>query len=100
MSTVSKQIEDSLANLLELQPDFHPLKPIIVGLDDRLESPDTIALRLEEAQQGFLREDSSPRLFEMATYSKAAPLPSMNGWSKYADTGGDGVLTVQQATTP
>ncbi|KAG9258788.1 uncharacterized protein F5Z01DRAFT_3861 [Emericellopsis atlantica] len=62
------------------EPEYHPQRPIIVGLDDTLESPDTIALRLEEARRGSLGEDSSPRLFEMATYSKAAPLPSMNGY--------------------
>jgi hypothetical protein len=67
------------ANLWTLQPAFFPQKPIIVGLDDRLASPDTIALRLEEARRGSLGDDTSPRLLEMAAYSKAAPLPSMNG---------------------
>ncbi|QPC76950.1 hypothetical protein HYE68_007702 [Fusarium pseudograminearum] len=64
------------------EPDYHPQKPIIVGVDDRLESPDTIALRYEEAARaenggGDLRGDSPPRLLEMATYTKAQ-LPSMH----------------------
>lgn len=67
--------------LTQLQPNYHPQKTIIVGLDDRLESPETLTLRYEEAQAGHddPNEDSSPRLYEMAAYSKAAPLPSMNG---------------------
>lgn len=66
-----------------LQPDYHPQKPIIVGLDDRLDSPETIALRYEEAARvadgGDPRGDLSPRILDMAAYGKAAPLPSMPG---------------------
>jgi hypothetical protein len=65
------------------QPDYHPQKPIIVGLDDRLDSPETIALRYEEAARvadgGGPRGDSPPRILDMAAYGKAAPLPSMPG---------------------
>ncbi|KAF4982224.1 hypothetical protein FZEAL_2108 [Fusarium zealandicum] len=63
------------------EPDYHPQKPIIVGVDDRLESPDTLTLRYEEAARaangGDPRGDSPPRLLEMATYTKAQ-LPSMH----------------------
>lgn len=63
------------------EPDYHPQKPIIVGVDDRLESPETLTLRYEEAARaangGDPRGDSPPRLLEMAAYSKAQ-LPSMH----------------------
>ncbi|KAI8666290.1 hypothetical protein NCS57_00853500 [Fusarium keratoplasticum] len=63
------------------EPEYHPQKPIIVGVDDRLESPDTLTLRYEEAARaangGDPRGDSPPRLLEMATYTKAQ-LPSMH----------------------
>ena len=63
-------------------PDSAHWDNIIVGVDDRLESPDTIALRYEEAARaengGDPRGDSPPRLLEMATYTKAQ-LPSMHG---------------------
>ncbi|RMJ10842.1 hypothetical protein BHE90_013252 [Fusarium euwallaceae] len=63
------------------EPDYHPQKTIIVGVDDRLESPDTLTLRYEEAARaangGDPRGDSPPRLLEMATYTKAQ-LPSMH----------------------
>lgn len=75
------------------EPDYHPQKPIIVGVDDRLESPDTIALRYEEAARaetgGDPRGDSPPRLLEMATYTKAQ-LPSMHAGydvARYQDAG-------------
>ncbi|KAH6889337.1 hypothetical protein B0T10DRAFT_51265 [Thelonectria olida] len=62
------------------EPDYHPQKPIIVGVDDRLESPESLTLHYEEAARaangGDPRGDSPPRLLEMATYGKA-PLPSM-----------------------
>ncbi|KAH7171313.1 hypothetical protein EDB81DRAFT_195561 [Dactylonectria macrodidyma] len=65
------------------EPDYHTQKPIIVGLDDRLESPETITLRFEEvaraANGGDPRGDSPPQLLEMATYSKAQ-LPSMHAY--------------------
>ncbi|KAI5457012.1 hypothetical protein BGZ63DRAFT_428445 [Mariannaea sp. PMI_226] len=71
------------------EPDYHPQKPIIVGVDDRLESPDTLTLRYEEAARaangGDPRGDSPPRLLEMATYGKA-PLPSMPGAGPAYDT--------------
>ncbi|KAK7416840.1 hypothetical protein QQZ08_011863 [Neonectria magnoliae] len=63
------------------EPDYHPQKPIIVGVDDRLESPETLTLRYEEAARaangGDPSGDSPPRLLEMAAYSKAQ-LPSMH----------------------
>ncbi|KAF4966259.1 hypothetical protein FSARC_6058 [Fusarium sarcochroum] len=75
------------------EPDYHPQKPIIVGVDDRLESPDTLTLRYEEAARaengGDPRGDSPPRLLEMATYTKAQ-LPSMHAGydvSRYQDAG-------------
>ncbi|CAG9976046.1 unnamed protein product [Clonostachys byssicola] len=67
------------------EPDYHPQKPIIVGLDDRLESPETLTLRYEEAARaasgGDPRGDSPPRILDMAAYGKQAPpLPSMHGY--------------------
>ncbi|KAF5018643.1 hypothetical protein F66182_9369 [Fusarium sp. NRRL 66182] len=68
------------------EPDNYPQKPIIVGVDDRLESPDTLTLRYEEASRaengGDPRGDSPPRLLEMATYTKAQ-LPSMHATAGY-----------------
>lgn len=66
------------------QPGYHGHKPIIVGVDDRLESPETLTLRYEEAARaasgGDPRGDSSPRLLDMAAYGKAQ-LPSMDSES-------------------
>lgn len=59
------------------QPDYHPQKPLIVGLDDRLESPETIALKYEEAARGVNTRGDSP--IEMAAYGKAAQLPPVHG---------------------
>ncbi|KAI9172561.1 hypothetical protein HJFPF1_02067 [Paramyrothecium foliicola] len=76
------------------EPDYHPERPIIVGVDDRLESPETITLRYEEAARaangGDPRGDSPPTLLEMAAYSKSQ-LPSMHGYesARYSDTGYD-----------
>ncbi|KPM38279.1 hypothetical protein AK830_g8285 [Neonectria ditissima] len=75
------------------EPDYHPQRPIILGVDDRLESPETLTLRYEEAARaangGDPRGDSPPRLLEMAAYSKAQ-LPSMHaaGYdpTRYQDT--------------
>lgn len=85
---------------LTRQPDFHPQKPIIVGSDDRLESPETLTLRYEEAQagHGVPEGDYSPRLYEMAAYGKAAPLPSMNGKCQESCYDGSGSDKNLQAT--
>ncbi|KAM5354167.1 hypothetical protein ACJ41O_000817 [Fusarium nematophilum] len=90
------------------EPDYHPQKPIIIGEDDRLESPDTITLRYEEAARaangGDPRGDSPPRLLEMATYTKAQ-LPSMHAGydtTRYQDAAYDQYpaqpFTTQQQT--
>ncbi|PFH61811.1 hypothetical protein XA68_16145 [Ophiocordyceps unilateralis] len=74
------------------EPEYHTEKPIIVGVDTRLESPDTVTLRYEEAARaangGDPRGDSPPTVLEMAAYSKAQ-LPSMHGYdsTRYPDTG-------------
>ncbi|KFA71583.1 hypothetical protein S40288_08332 [Stachybotrys chartarum IBT 40288] len=76
------------------EPDCHPQGPIIVGVDDRLESPETITLRYEEAARaangGDPSRDSPPRLLDMAAYSKAQ-LPSMHGYdtTRYQDSSYD-----------
>jgi hypothetical protein len=72
------------------EPDYHPERPIIVGVDDRLESPETVTLRYEEAARGDPRGDSPPSLIEMAAYSKAQ-LPSMHGYdsTRYQDASYD-----------
>lgn len=68
--------------MLNAQPVYHTQKPIILGVDDRLESPDTLTLRYEEAARaasgGGPRGDSPPTVLDMATYTKAQ-LPSMHG---------------------
>ncbi|KAJ6440549.1 transcriptional regulator Medusa [Purpureocillium lavendulum] len=53
------------------EPDFHPEKPVIVGVDERLESPDTLTLKYEEA----------------ARAACGAQLPSMHGYdaNRYQD---------------
>ncbi|RDA91576.1 hypothetical protein CP533_5978 [Ophiocordyceps camponoti-saundersi (nom. inval.)] len=76
------------------EPEYHTDKPIIVGVDTRSESPDTVTLRYEEAARaasgGDPRRDSPPTVLEMAAYSKAQ-LPSMHGYdsTRYPDTGYD-----------
>ncbi|KAF4472197.1 transcriptional regulator Medusa [Fusarium albosuccineum] len=74
-------------------PPYKLFEPIIVGVDDRLESPDTLTLRYEEAARaangGDPRGDSPPRFLEMATYTKAQ-LPSMHAGydaNRYQDAG-------------
>ncbi|PHH83967.1 hypothetical protein CDD83_2709 [Cordyceps sp. RAO-2017] len=73
------------------EPEYHTNKPIIVGVD-RLESPDTLTLRYEEAARaangGDPRGDSPPTVLDMAAYSKAQ-LPSMHGYdsTRYQDAG-------------
>ncbi|KND87074.1 hypothetical protein TOPH_08294 [Tolypocladium ophioglossoides CBS 100239] len=72
------------------EPVCHAQKPIILGVDDRLESPDTLTLRYEEAARaasgGGPRGDSPLTVLDMATYSKAQ-LPSMHGYdsTRYQD---------------
>jgi hypothetical protein len=73
------------------QPEHHPQRPLIVGVDDGLDSPETLSLHYEEASRlasgGDPRGDSPPRLYSMATYGKAPqPLPSMHGYdaSRYS----------------
>ncbi|KAF4595088.1 transcriptional regulator Medusa [Ophiocordyceps camponoti-floridani] len=74
------------------EPEHHTDRPIIVGVDTRLESPDTVTLKYEEAARaasgGDVRGDSPPTVLEMAAYSKAQ-LPSMHGYdsTRYPDTG-------------
>jgi hypothetical protein len=76
------------------QPEYYPEQPIIVGVDERLESPETVTLRYEEAARvangGDPRGDSPPTLLEMAAYGKSQ-LPSMHGYdsSRYPDAGYD-----------
>ncbi|PHH62335.1 hypothetical protein CDD81_7255 [Ophiocordyceps australis] len=72
------------------EPVFHTQKPIIVGVD-RLESPDTLTLKYEEAARaangGDPRGDSPPAILDMATYK--AQLPSMHGYdatTRYHDS--------------
>jgi hypothetical protein len=53
------------------QPDFHPQRPVIVGVDTGLESPETATLKYEEAAArasngGDLRGDSPPGLLPMS----------------------------------
>ncbi|KAL6907223.1 hypothetical protein GGI43DRAFT_256264 [Trichoderma evansii] len=72
------------------EPDFLPIKPIIVDVDDGFGSPETLTLRYEEAvqaaQRGDPNRDSPPSDFNMATFSKAQ-LPSVNGYdsARYPD---------------
>ncbi|KJZ78649.1 hypothetical protein HIM_02040 [Hirsutella minnesotensis 3608] len=74
------------------EPVYHTEKPIIVGVDDRLESPDTVTLRHEEAVRaangGDPRGESPPTVLDMAAYGKAQ-LPSMHGYdsTRYQDAG-------------
>ncbi|KAH7324891.1 hypothetical protein B0I35DRAFT_406641 [Stachybotrys elegans] len=76
------------------KPDYHPQKPIILGVDDRLESPETVTLRYEEAARagngGDPTGDSPPKLLDMAAYGKAQ-LPSMHGYesTRYQDASYD-----------
>ncbi|KAM4066240.1 transcriptional regulator [Hirsutella rhossiliensis] len=74
------------------EPVYQTQKPIIVGVDNRLESPDTLTLKYEEAARaangGDPRGDSPPTVLDMATYGKAQ-LPSMHGYdsTRYQDAG-------------
>ncbi|KAK5996878.1 hypothetical protein PT974_02225 [Cladobotryum mycophilum] len=69
---------------------YHTDKPIIVGEDDRLESPDTLTLKYEQAVRtangGERGGDSPSGHFTMATYSKAQ-VPPVNGYDtpRYQD---------------
>ena len=53
------------------QPDFHPQRPIIIGVDEGLDSPETATLKYEEAAAranggGDVRGDSPPGLLPMS----------------------------------
>jgi len=53
------------------KPDFHPQRPIIIGVDEGLDSPETATLKYEEAAAranggGHVRGDSPPGLLPMS----------------------------------
>lgn len=54
---------------------MHAERPFIVGVDERLDSPETAALKYEEAvaraNGGDIRGVTPPSLLSMATYAKA-----------------------------
>ncbi|PKS05996.1 hypothetical protein jhhlp_007829 [Lomentospora prolificans] len=59
------------------EPEVHVERPFIVGVDERLDSPETATLKYEEAiaraNGGDVRGATPPGLISMATYAKAQP---------------------------
>ncbi|ROT36101.1 hypothetical protein SODALDRAFT_337250 [Sodiomyces alkalinus F11] len=75
MSAVSKY---ERASYKAFEPDYHPQRPIIIG-EEGLDSPETIAIKYEEAvarANGDLRGASPPEgLLPMSQYGKPQPSP-------------------------
>jgi hypothetical protein len=63
-----------VAHHLLTQPEVHSERPFIVGVDERLDSPDTATLKYEEAiaraNGNEVRGRTSPSIIPMATYAK------------------------------
>lgn len=61
-----------------LQPEVHAERPFIVGVDERLDSPDTATLKYEaavaRANGGEVRGVSPTGVVSMAAYAKPAPI--------------------------
>lgn len=60
------------------QPEVHAERPFIVGVDERLDSPDTATLKYEaavaRANGGDVRGVTPPGIVPMAAYAKPAPI--------------------------
>lgn len=60
------------------QPEVHAERPFIVGVDERLDSPDTATLKYEaavaRANGGEVRGVTPPGVVPMAAYAKPAPI--------------------------